>query len=86
MKYVLNKAWDVFYLPSEYCDLCECGRYDYTEKERTDPTLIKMIEEGCDNPNLMVVEIPENATDWELQEYDGWESVICVVDGKIRRL
>lgn len=86
MKYVINKAWGGFHLPTEYCDLCECGRYDYGEEERTDPTLIKIVEEGCDNPDLMVVEIPDNATDWELQEYDGWESIICVVDGKIRHL
>lgn len=32
---------------------------------------------------LEVVEIPEEATDWEIDEYDGQESITYVVDGKI---
>lgn len=35
---------------------------------------------------LMVVEIPDNATDWELDEYDGLESIIYVADGKIHHI
>ena len=35
---------------------------------------------------LKVVEIPDEATDWEIDEYDGSESIICVVDGKIRHI
>lgn len=83
MKIVLNQDYGGFHLPSEYCDLCECGRYDYGMKERLDPVLIKIVEEGCDNPDLEVVEIPDTATDWQLQEYDGMESVVYVVDGKL---
>lgn len=30
-----------------------------------------------------IVEIPDNVTDWEISEYDGWESVVYVLDGKI---
>ena len=86
MKYIVNRTWGGFRLPSEYCALRECTPYDYIEEDRTDPVLIKIVEEGCDNPDLEVVDIPENATDWELQEYDGQENIICVIDGKIRHI
>jgi hypothetical protein len=31
----------------------------------------------------MVVEIPNEATDYEILEYDGLEEVVCVIDGKL---
>lgn len=50
--------------------------------------LIRAIE-GKENVNddfskLAVVEFPDEATDYELLEYDGIESVLYVLDGKIR--
>ena len=35
---------------------------------------------------LKVVEIPEEATDWEINEYDGLESITYVVDGKLHHI
>lgn len=32
---------------------------------------------------LEVVEIPDNTTDYEINEYDGYETVIYVIDGKL---
>ena len=54
------------------------------ESDRTNPELVAFVEEhpeACGD--LIVVEIPDTATDWEMDEYDGWESIIYVVDGKI---
>lgn len=54
---------------------------------RTNPELIAMIEAGEDVDGycaeLEVVEIPDNATDYHLGEYDGMESIIYVLDGKL---
>ena len=33
-----------------------------------------------------IIELPKNTTDWEIDEYDGSESITCVVDGKIKHL
>jgi hypothetical protein len=33
--------------------------------------------------DLVVVEIPDNATDWNIEEYDGLETVIYVLNGRI---
>lgn len=52
-----------------------------------DRTNIKLVDFVENHPNecgdLVVITIPEEATDWEMDEYDGWESVIYVLNGKI---
>lgn len=52
--------------------------------ERDDPELVAFVENHPDEcGDLCVVVIPDSATDWEIDEYDGNESVTYVVDGKI---
>lgn len=92
MKVVINVNFGGFSLPQEVADKLGCGIYggridengDYTEIERTDPNLIKALEE-YPSPifPLCIVEIPENATDWRIDEYDGAENIIAVINGKI---
>lgn len=56
----------------------------YTDIERDDEDLVKWIESHPDdNPNLCVIEIPDKATDYMINEYDGAETVIMVIDGKL---
>lgn len=35
--------------------------------------------------NLQVYDIPDDVTDWEINEYDGYESLLYVRNGKIWR-
>lgn len=86
MKIVLNKAYGGFDVPEEFSDFCEEFNYIPDEDVRTDPALIRMVSRGCSNPDLRVVEVPDEATDWEVDEYDGWESIIYVMDGKLCRV
>lgn len=59
---------------------------------RTNPILISELESLIENDFpidrcsslLEIVEIPDDATDWILTEYDGAETLYYVVDGKIR--
>ena len=73
----INKKWETANC-KENCkgDCRECAK------------LIRAIEEGenvDDNfSKLAVVEFPDEATDYELLEYDGIESLLYVLDGKIR--
>lgn len=51
----------------------------YEELERTDDDLISVIEELGDEASgtygrVVVIEIP-NDVDWEIDDYDGWESI-----------
>ena len=54
------------------------------ESDRFNAELVEFVET---HPNecgdLAIVTIPDEATDWEMDEYDGWESVIYVLNGKI---
>ncbi len=83
MKIVINKAYGGFDVPEEFNNFCEEFNYTPDEDVRTDPKLIQLVENGCSNHDLAVVEIPDEATDWELDEYDGWEYITYVVDGKL---
>lgn len=81
MKIVINKNYGGFGYGCK--GNCEAIAYMF-EDERTAPELIEMVEtfpELCGD--LRIVEIPDAATDWEIDEYDGWESIIYVVNGKI---
>lgn len=54
--------------------------------KRNDPKLVKLVIEDIirDEESVYgIVEIPDDATDWEISEYDGWEEVTYVLDGKI---
>ena len=54
------------------------------EGDRTNAELVEFVETHPDEcGDLAVITIPEEATDWEMDEYDGWESVIYVLNGKI---
>lgn len=56
----------------------------YTDIERDDEDLVAWVESHPDdNPCLRVINIPDEATDYMINEYDGAEDVIMVIDGKI---
>lgn len=56
---------------------------------RDDIEFIKCLEEfgtkkaSSEYSQIKIVEIPDEATDYIINEYDGYESIIYVVNGKI---
>ena len=86
MKIVINKCYGGYSLSEEA--LATLGvQYD-DEVWRTDARLVKIVEADPEAASgrvakLKVVEIPDEATDYSVEEYDGFESVIYVVDGKL---
>ncbi len=89
MKIVLNRDWGGFDLPQDFCDAYDLGDAwnACCEIKRDDPRLVKWVEDhaNCEGEcgDLAVVEIPDSCTDWEINDYDGMESIIYVVDGKL---
>lgn len=87
MKIVINKCFGGFSLSDTAVKALHLdGPYDYIE--RTDAKLVRLVEIDAEAmggrcAKLSVVEIPDTATDWELDEYDGAESITYVVGGKI---
>lgn len=93
MKVVVNKCYGGFGLSTKARemlhaeDITKVWELEETEN-RNNPELINVVETLGDEVNtrsseLVVVEIPETATDWEINEYDGFETVTYVLNGKI---
>lgn len=84
MKLVINTCFGNFHIKPE---IVENYRLYKSDDIRTDKKLIALIESGIDCngmcSKLAVVEIPDEATDYYINDYDGVESVFYVVDGKI---
>ena len=87
MKYVINGDFGTFCVKES---VAKAYGFDPYCVERDNPMLIHLIESGVDcntdYSELKVVDVPDNATDYEIDEYDGLESIIYVVDGKIHHL
>lgn len=88
MKIVINKCFGGFSVNDNIVKMLNLeSRYDLN---RTNAKLIELIESGedvnGDYSNLAVVEIPDDATDYIIDEYDGFEYVLYVLDGKIKRV
>ena len=89
MKIVINVCFGGFGLSDEAEAFFEKRIEWLNDSElRTNPLFIQKVEEKSewvsnDCSKLKVVEIPDEATDWEINEYDGWENIIYVKNGKI---
>ena len=89
MKLVINNCFGGFDIPDEYR-----SEFDYSWKiKRNDPKLIELVEklisEGKNTFTctcLVIVDVPDEATDYMISDYDGQESVIYVIDGKLHVL
>lgn len=88
MKLVVNTCYGGFDVPKEY--LKDFGVSSW-RIERNDPKLVslaeKLIAKGKNSFGftcLAVVDIPDEATDYMINEEDGMEVVIYVLDGKLK--
>lgn len=91
MKIVINSCYGGFSLSESAAATLNTECYPLDDDIRTDPRLVDMVEQDSKGTSgycakLIVVEIPDNATDWEFDECDGYESIIYVVDGKIHHV
>lgn len=97
MKIVLNECFGGFELPEQFCEAYELDEDEYKalryDIDRADARLIEFLESyfaatgeksySGRFSKLVIEEIPDNATDWHVSEYDGEETLIYVVDGKL---
>lgn len=86
MKMVINRCYGGFDVADWVREELGIGEYD--DIPRSDERLVKLVEADSEKASggyseLKVVEIPDEATDWDLTEYDGAEGVIYVLDGKL---
>lgn len=88
MKFVLNKCYGGFSLSKKAQEMLGVDSPFASAFDRNDPKLIEVVEKLGKEANgnyteLVVVEIPSEATDYEIDNYDGIENIIYVLDGKI---
>lgn len=92
MKVVLNKCYGGFGVSVAVMNMLEDFGLDYDMvyddyNTRFNKDLINIIEEYGTNfcsgyvSNLQIVEISDNITDYKIKEYDGYETIIYVVNG-----
>ena len=89
MKVLINRCYDGFGLTLEAQEKLGHNMWFYNEYEhRTAPELIELFEKEGNSiedwfAHLVLFDLPDNVTDWMIFEYDGLETLFCVVDGKI---
>lgn len=87
MEIVINTCYGGFSVSEEAAKFFNLDSV-YSDIDRQDPVLIEKVKE---NPkwvsgrlaNLKVVDIPDKSTDWVIDEYDGLERIVYVLNGKI---
>lgn len=93
MKIVLNDCYGGFSLSEEFISAYpqfEEFNYSNDARKRTNEEFLNALESfGLDKAcgscaDLGFAYIPDDATDWILQEYDGMESICYVLNGKIK--
>lgn len=90
MKFVINKSYGCFSVSNKVVKVLGLkSRYD--DIDRRDERLIALVEKDAEAAsgnvaNLVVVNIPDTATDWDIDEYDGLETLIYVDGGKLHRI
>ena len=89
MTFILNKCyggWSIsdfameqLGLDSNYPDM------DEVDEKKLAELINEYGSEKCSghSAKLKVIEIPDNATDWDIEDYDGIERIVYVVDGKL---
>lgn len=89
MKIILNKCFGGFGVNDDILERLDLENYYDLEKDRTNEKLIRLIEAGVDVDtrfsHLVVFNIPDDATDYIINDYDGYETLIYVMNGKIER-
>lgn len=84
MRLVLNRAYGGFMLPQVIADTLGVSVWENSTLVRTNNILIDWVLEN--SSDLKVIEIPKKATDYIINDYDGFETILYVVDGKIHRV
>ena len=79
MDIVVNRSWGSFHIPKEIAE--KRGLSVYDDIDRTDKELVEYVNKH--DSSLRVFSIPDETTDWDIWGYDGMETIIYVVDGKI---
>ena len=79
---VINPVWGSFHCPEEV--QVKTGMYTYTDKleDRQNPELIAWVQQHQDETDLIVINLPDTASNICIHEDDGMEELSAVINGK----
>lgn len=88
MKVIINKCFGGCRVTDAVAEYCNIDPWDF---DRENPELIELIErwgDRCSGPAsaLCVVNVPDDATDYRIFDYDGAETLIYVQNGLMHTL
>lgn len=90
MKIVVNRCFGGFGL-SEEANKYMADKWN-DDDDRINSEFISLVEEwgskrvSSPYAKLKIIEIPDESTDWLMEEDDGFEEIFYVLDGKIYRV
>lgn len=89
MKIVLNRCYGRYSLSNEACKKLNVDSKFSFDTDRMNERLVAVVEENHDlasglHSDLRVIEFPDEATDYFIDSYDGFETLLYVLNGKIR--
>lgn len=82
MKIVINATYGAYIVPDYVRDALQCRVWDSSLAVRTSEAFLTYVREHPEDDFAIAI-IPDDATDFMIQEYDGSETVYYVQDGKI---
>lgn len=82
MEFVIYTIYCGYEVPSTVARELGCDCYDGSMEVRSSKAFLEWARK-YKGEAYRIVKIPEEATDFRIQEYDGKESVIYVLNGKI---
>lgn len=90
MKVIINNCFGGFGIDENVVLGLGYSKYErYSDALRTDPRIIAMVENGenvgAPYSNLIVATIPDDVTDWWVEEYDGLEELWYIGGGDTYR-
>lgn len=90
MKVVINGCYGGFGVSEELMKRFD-NKVDFycPDEYRTNEEFVALVEEmgieaSSKFSNLHVVEVPDEATDWMVEDYDGLERIVAVVGGRLK--
>lgn len=95
MEIVINRCYGGFSLSKSACERLGFDypySHSYYDKElRSNPRLVECVRvlghfASGSYAKLAIVEIPSDVTDWEINDYDGAESITYVLNGKLHHI
>ena len=85
-KIVINNEYGAFHVPQELTETYGWNKsYIYSDEIRTHPALIEWVEKNPDGA-LAIVYLPDNAIRYYIEEYDGLETVVALINNKFIEL